>query len=229
MTVFKYAMLRSLRSPVSYLGGFIAPIALILLMANTWTYTPAVGLGFLVTLMMLSAHLMAALILEDRIDGSIIKILISPVSMKRYIFQNLLAAIIPLLTLIVLLVLMGYFRYGWTLHFVGGVWVLMLTCTLATAAFAFCWNMFFNSKNSSNYSYLFLVALVMLLSGLMVPTEALPGFAQHVGAVFHLYWFTRALIALVEYGTNAPFWLYNAIMMMFAIVFLLIGGRRRKM
>jgi len=198
-------------------------------MTNTWTYTPAVGLSFLIYMILMSSVLLASLVLEDRIDGSIIKFLISPVSMASYISQNLLAAIIPSITQTILLGILGLLRYNWTVEFTVGVAVTMFVFVLTTAAFAFCWNMFFLSKSGSRYSFLFAAALMMLLSGMIIPIEALPGFLQNVGAIFHLYWFIRAIVVLSDYGMAMQFWLYNIIALFIGVGFLLIGSRRRRM
>jgi len=177
----------------------------------------------------MSSVLLASLVLEDRVDGSIIKILISPVRMASYIFQNLLAAIIPSIMQIILLGILGLLRYNWTVEFTVGVAIALFIFVLTTATFAFCWNMFFRSKSSSRYSFLFASALIMLLSGLIIPIEMMPGFMQNVGAIFHPYWFTRAVAVLYSYGITVQFWLYNIIALFIGIGFLLVGSRRRRM
>jgi len=217
-----------LRSPLAYLLGLLVPAVIIVAPANMWMSTPAGGILMLVTLMLLSANLMAALILEDRMDGSIMKVLISPVTMVRYIFQNLLAAIIPFVLQVVLLGIMGVLRYNWTTEFTIGVVVVLFVCAISSAAFAFCWNMYFKSRSNSNYTFLFFMIVMMLVSGLMIPIDVLPGFMQHIGAIFYAYWFVRAVSVLADYGMIAPFWLYNSIVLLFGIGFLLLGGTRRK-
>ena len=229
MIIFKYAIIRNLRSPVSYLSGLLAPVFIILVMADMWTYAPTAGLTTLVMLMLTSSVLLASLILEDRVDGSIIKILVSPVSMVSYIFQNLLAAIIPFVMQIALLGVLGVLRYNWSVEFTIGVSIALFVCAMSTAAFAFCWNMFFKSKSGSRYSFMFAMALILLLSGLIIPVEALPSVMQNVGAILHPYWFVRAVIALSNYGITTQFWLYNIITLLFGAGFLLLGGKRRRM
>jgi len=211
------------------LAGLVVPVVLILFMGNTWVYMPASGLGTLVMLMLLSSNLLASLVLEDRIDGSIMKVLTSPTTMTRYVFQNLLAAMIPLVLQIALLGMLGPLRYDWTGIFTIGVVVTLFICTITITAFSFCWNMYFTNKNSSKYAFLLFMALVLLLSGLMIPMEALPGWLRHVGAILHPYWFVRAVLILVDDGMTAQFWLYNVIVLLFGVGFILLGGRRRRM
>jgi len=229
MIIFKYALLRHMRSPLSYLLGLVMPIALIFIMPNMWREAPAVAMVYMVLLMLLSANLMAALILEDRIDGSVMKILISPTTMTSYIFQNLLAAALPFIFQFTLLGVVGLLLYDWTLHFTVHLLAILLITAFAAATFSFCWNMFFRNKSSSNYAYLFLMAVMMLVSGLMVPTQALPDPLQHVGAITFPFWFMRATLELGNYGGTLQFWLYTGIVLLFGVAFLLIGGRRRKM
>ncbi|MCL2364696.1 MAG: ABC transporter permease [Defluviitaleaceae bacterium] len=229
MTIFKYALLRNLRSPVAYFAGLLVPSIFIIAPATMWTDAPAGGLLMLATLMLLSANLLAALILEDRMDGAVMKILISPTTMTRYIFQNLLASILPLTLQIILLGTLGLTRYHWSLPFTAGITITLLAFAMASAAFAFCWNTYFKSRGNSNYAFLFFIAVMMLISGLMVPTAALPTAIQHIGAIFYAYWFVRAVTALADYGTTAWFWLYNGIVLLFGTGFLLLGGSRRKL
>jgi ABC-2 type transport system permease protein len=222
-------MLRNMRSPLSYLLGLLMPVAIIFILPNVWREAPTMPMIWMILLMLLSANLMAALILEDRIDGSIMKVLISPTTMTSYIFQNLLASVIPYLFQFTLLGVVGLVLHGWTIGFTVNVLAILFVTAFAAATFAFCWNMFFRSKNSSNYAYLFFMALVMLFGGLMVPTQAMPPALQNVGAIAFPFWSVRALDELRDYGGTLQFWLYAGIVLLFGVAFLLIGGRRRKM
>jgi ABC-2 type transport system permease protein len=228
MTVFKYALLRSLRSPLSIIASIAMPVALIILMANAWIYVPPLGMGLLVFMMMYSSPLLAGMILEDRIDGSIARVLISPVSKVSYIFQNLLSAIIPLMIQIILLGILGLIRYNWSIEFAMGVVVSMTLFAIANTAFAFCWNMFFKSKAGSKYSLWFAVAVISFISGLLVPIEVLPDALRNIGAFTHPYWLMRSANVLVQYGMNMEFWLFMGALVLFSVAFLLLGGRGRK-
>jgi ABC-2 type transport system permease protein len=165
--------------------------------------------------------------LEDRIDGSIIKIFMSPVSTVSYIFQNLLSAIMPVVVQIVILGILGIVRYNWEVEILVGISVTLLIFAVTNTAFSFCWNMFFKSKSGSRYSFMFVGAVMLLLSGIMVPIEALPGIMQYIGAIFHTYWLMRGLNVLALEGMSASFWIYQGVMLLFATAFLLLGGRRR--
>ena len=228
MTVFKYALLRSLRSPIPLLTGLVVPVAIILIPRQVWTYAPASGVGLWGMLMMYSSYFLAAAILEDRVDGSVIRVLISPVSALSYILQNLLSAILPLVIQIVLLGVVGYTRYNWTVEFTLGLCLAMLLFSFANTAFVFCWNMFFKSKEGSKYAYWFAAALIALFGGLMIPNFMLPGVMQNVGGATHPYWLMKSVNLLVDVGINMEFWLFQGILILFAVAFLLLGSTRRK-
>jgi len=227
MTVFKFAILRNIRSPVSFLASLIVPIFFMFMNTEVWIYAPVVSVTMIITLMILSAHLLTGLMLEDRIDGSIIKIFMSPVSTVSYIFQNLLSAIMPVVVQIVILGILGIVRYNWEVEILVGISVTLLIFAVTNTAFSFCWNMFFKSKSGSRYSFMFVGAVMLLLSGIMVPIEALPGIMQYVGAIFHTHWLMRGLNVLALEGLSASFWMYQGVMLLFATAFLLLGGRRR--
>jgi len=227
MTIFKYALMRNFQSPLSLFATSVVPILLMVLMSEVWTYVPTSGITILAMMMMLSSYLITGLVLEDRIDGVVIRVLVSPISTLSYITQNLLASIIPLLLQIILLGIIGYIRYNWSVEFTIGITTCFMLFAFATTAFSFCWNMFFNSKEGSRYAYMFVGAIIAVLSGLMVPIEALPNFLQNVGAIFHPYWLVRSANSLALYGINIDYWLYQGVVILFTIAFLLLGGTRR--
>ena len=227
MTVFKFALLRNIKSPISFFASLIAPITLMFLFPNVWIYNPVGNVAVLVYLMVLSAHLLAGLMLEDKIDGSVMKIYLSPVSTVSYIFQNLLSAIMPIIVQIVILGILGIVRYNWETELLVGILITLLIFAIANTAFSFFWNMLFKSKAASRNSIILVAAVMLILSGIMVPIEALPGIMQYVGAIFHPYWLMRALTTLAVDGLTSSFWIYQGVMLLFATAFLLLGGRRR--
>jgi len=227
MTVFKYALLRNIRTPLLFMATSLGPITVIFLMVDAWTYAPAAGVGMLAMLMMYSLNTSAGIILEDRIDGSVIRVATSPVSTLSYITQNLFAVILPTFIQILLLGTMGYFRYNWSIEFTLGVTLSFLIFAVANTAFAFTWNMFFKSKEGSKWTFLVVVMLIAFFGGLIIPTEFLPNILQHIGAIVHPYWLMRGVTSLWEEGITLTFWLYQLVLTLFAIGYLVIGGTRK--
>jgi len=227
MTVFKYALFRNLQNPFSFLATSVGPIALIFLMTDIWTYIPTIGVSYLAMLMIWSSHLSSVIILEDRIDGSIIRIAVSPVSTLSYITQNLFAIIIPSFMQVAILAIVGLFRYNWSAELTIGIFISLILFSIANTAFAFCWSMVFKKKENSKWAFLVVTILIAFFGGLMMPTEILPDFMQSIGAIVHPYWLMRAVNGLVQYGITLNFWLFNLVTVLFAIAYLLLGGRRK--
>jgi len=227
LTVFKYALLRNIRTPLLFMATSLGPIVIIFLMVNIWTYAPAAGVGMLAMLMMYSLNTSAGIILEDRIDGSVIRVATSPVSTLSYITQNLFAVILPTFFQILLLAVVGYLRYNWSVEFTLGMTLSFLIFAVANTAFAFAWNMFFKSKEGSKWTFLFVIMLIAFFGGLMIPTEFLPNILQHIGAIVHPYWLIRGVTSLWEEGITVTFWLYQLVLTLFATGYLVIGGTRK--
>lgn len=227
MTILKYGLLRNFRSPISTLASAVAPIAIVFGFANVWRTDPAIGVGILAIIVMMASYLSAGLVLQDRIDGSVIRVMVSPVGMFSYVLQNILAAMIPAFVYVATLAVVGFASYNWGIAFAIGIAVTMLLFAFTNIVFTFFLNSFFNSKMNSHYAYLFVVIVMAFLCGLLLPREALPAMLQHVGAAFYPYWLLRGVNSLVEYGMTFQFWLYQLVIGAFAIVLLLIGGRKK--
>ena len=226
MTVLKFALLRNLRTSRTLLLSMVMPIGVILFLPSL-AYYPVVGVGLLSVVMFMAAGVSAGLVLEDRLDGSIARVLVSPVSSLSYIAQNVLAAMVPTFIYMAILVVAGLLRYNWGIVFTLGAAFALLLFAFTNIAFAFFFNLFFESKEGSNYTFMLVAAVVMVLSGLLIPREALPAVVAHIGAVFHPFWLLRALSTLYEYGITLQFWVYQLVMALFAGGFLLLGSKKR--
>ena len=225
-TVLKYGLIRNFRSPISALASAVAPIVVIILLGSSESPAPLVNILAMIILM--ASHLSAGLILQDRLDGFVTRVLLSPVSTVSYKVQNMIAAMMPPVIYCTVLAVMGIVRYNWGIQITFGITFSVLLFAFVCTAFAFFFTTFFKSAEGNNYSYLFVAIVMTFFTGLLLPTEALPQALQHVGAVFHPYWLLRGVSTLVTYGLTRQFWLYKLVMVLFAAVFLVLGGRKRE-
>ena len=225
-TVLKYGLLRNFRSPISTLLSAVAPIVIILAFGGVWTDSPIAGMTMLALIVIMASHLSAGLILQDRLDGSVIRVQLSPVSNLSYMVQNLLAAMIPPFVYTTVLAVAGLLRYNWGAALTFGLAFGLLLFTFTNIAFTFFFNNFFKSKESNMYAFLFFAIVMSFFTGLLLPIEALPQPLQYVGAVFHPYWFLRGVNAVASDGLALQFWLYQLIVGLFAAVFLVLGSRK---
>ncbi|MCL2401983.1 MAG: ABC transporter permease [Oscillospiraceae bacterium] len=233
MTIFRFALLRGTRNPLTLLCTYILPIVLILV-RPLWT-DGGVGFGgisggfsLLTIVTMSSAYLMSLSILTDKADGAIIRILAAPITMRRYLTENLAACAMPLLVQMVIVSTLGRILYSWSLTLSIAVFLCYTVLTIASVTMAFAWHCLFKKVEGNVVGFPLILFLTAFLGGLTFPVEAFPGPLQYAGVIFPAYWAVRGLSAVLETGAmNGAFWLGIAAMLLFSIAYLLYGGKRR--
>lgn len=227
MTIFRYALLRSIRSPLTLIVNCILPPALMFI-RPLWLEQQGLGLSFVAFIIMSGAYLMSQIILKDKAEGAIHRILAAPVTMRRYLAENLLACMVPLLAQMVLISLLGWVLYGWDATLAVAVFLCYTVLTLTSVTMSFAWHCLVKSKENSTMGFSFILTFMALLGGLFFPTTVFPGPLQYIGAIFPIYWAMEGLRSVQELGTmSAQFWLAIAAMLFFAAAYLLYGGKRR--
>ena len=230
MTIFRFALIKGLRSPGTFVFNCILPLALILV-RPLWTGEIFLsGFGLLVMVIWGGSFLMSQGILNDRADGALTRILAGPVSMFSYLTQNLLAFMVPLTVQVALVTLLGAVLYDWSLTLALALFLCYTVFTISAVAMSFAWNCLFKTKDSSFGSFSAMVTFGTFLSGAFVPLEAFPeGVLRYVGAILPSYWAVRGLnaLSLTELTITNEYWIAIAAMLLFTLAFLLYGGKRR--
>ncbi|MCL2201317.1 MAG: ABC transporter permease [Oscillospiraceae bacterium] len=228
MTIFRYALIKGLRHPVTLVLNCVAPIVLILI-RPIWTGEQFLsGFGILLMLIWGGAFLMAQGTLNDKSTGAIVRILAAPVSMRDYLAQNLLAYMVPLTLQVAIISILGSVLYDWNLTLALGLFLCYTVFTVASVTLSFAWNCLFKSKESSFSTFSALITFGTVLSGAIIPLGILPIALQYVGAIFPAYWAMRAIDALISAGSMNTDYLFGIVaMILFSLAFLLYGGKRR--
>ncbi|MCL2365721.1 MAG: ABC transporter permease [Oscillospiraceae bacterium] len=234
MTVFRYALIRGTRNPLTLLCTYILPIVIIFI-RPLWT---SAGIGFggiggggfslLTIITMSSAYLMSLSILTDKADGVIVRILAAPITMCRYLVENLAACAIPLFVQMTFISILGHVLYDWSLSLSIAIFLCYTVLTIASVTMAFAWHCLCKGKEGSVSGFSMLLFLTAFLGGLTFPVEAFPGPLQYLGTIFPAYWAIRGLSAVLDTGVmSGDFWWAIAAMLLFTIAYLLYGGKRR--
>jgi len=233
MTIFHFALLRGIRNPLSMVVNCMIPL-IIILIRPFWTggdiagFGNLPGFGLLAFTIMGGAFLMSQSILSDKVDGAIMRILAAPVTMRRYLAENLLSCMVPLVIQIALISLLGFILYDWSLALSFALFLCYTVLALSSVAMAFAWHCLFKSKENSNTGFSLVLTLMMMLGGVFIPIEILPGFLEYAGVIFPVYWAMQGIRSVLETGTMlTEYWLGIAAILLFAIAFLLYGGKRR--
>jgi len=183
---------------------------------------------FLVALMlMFGAFVMARSIQVDKMDGTITRILAGPVTMRGYLVQNFMSAMVPMTVLSIALGIIGVALHSWEISFALGLAICYILLSATSIGLSFVWSCLFKDKETSTAVLSVLITAIASLGGLMIPLALLPRFLRFLGALFPAHWATRALENLMDYGMNTQFWLSMLAMFLFTVAYLLYGGKRR--
>lgn len=226
MTIFKYALRRGFFAPMALAFNCALPLVLMIAMRGE-------GLGdqgpFLIALaVMFGGFFMAKGVQADRTEGVLLRILCGPVTMRDYLWQNLLASAIPMVGLSVLIGIFGMVLHGWTVVFAIGLALCYSFLAITSIGLSFVWSTLFKTAESSSGAFSAVMTLIAALSGFFVPLHMMPDFLFYIGSMFPAHWASRGIVQMQEYGRfTGMFWLSILAMALFAVVFILIGGKRR--
>ena len=230
MTIFRFALIKGLRNPGTFVFNCVLPLALILI-RPLWTGEVFLsGFGLLMMVIWGGSFLMAQGILNDRADGALTRILSAPVSMLNYLVQNLLAFMVPMTVQVSLVTVLGAILYDWSLTLALAIFLCYTIFTISAVAMSFAWNCLFKTKDGSFSSFSAMITFGSFLSGAFMPLETFPeGILRYVGAVLPSYWAMRGLgtLSLTELTITGDYWLSILAMLLFTAAFLLYGGKRR--
>ena len=228
MTIFRYALLKGLRNPVTLLFNCILPLVIIFI-PTLWDDSMFIsGFGILALLIWGGAFLMSQGIMQDKESGAVVRILSAPVSMRGYLTQNLLAYMVPLTVQVGLIAVIGSIRYDWGLTIAFAFFLCYTIFTASSVAMSFAWNCLFKKKDSSFTTFSGLITFGSFLSGAYVPLDLLPEMVQHIGGVFPAFWAIRGIESVQGVGyMGQDYWIGLAVMALFTVAYLLYGGKRR--
>ena len=226
MTVFRFALKRSFRNPFNILLLCVLPIGVVFLPVVPGSILP-LGFHLYGQVIMFAAFLMVRSTVEDRLSGVLARIAAAPVSFFRYLWETLLAYGLLLVLQNAVVVGLGVARYGAIL----GKPLLQFaafTCfSLTSIAFSLAGFSLFGRREIAYSSIATAITLLSLLGGFYAPVEMMPAVLQRAAMVTPPYWLINALSVLQRGDPPGRFVLSIAVMLLFAMAFLVVGSRRR--
>jgi ABC-type multidrug transport system permease subunit len=148
--------------------------------------------------------------------------------MRDYLVQNFAASMLPMFGVSTIIGGLGMVVHGWDLEKAIGLAVIYTFLAATSIGLSFAWSCIFKSAESSTITFTMLMMLVVFICGMMFPLSLIPTAILYIGALFPAQWAVRAIEALNEYGIgNYMFWLSLLAMTLFAVAYLLYGGKRR--
>jgi ABC-2 type transport system permease protein len=226
LAIFKYALLRAYRNPLSIILNAALPLGIILLPGFWQGETPS-GFSFIGIALMYGSFVAARGILNDKLDGTITRILSSPVTFLQYLLQNLMAAMAPLTAQILTVGIIGSLLYKWDIIFTLSIMLIYFLFAAASVAFSYAWSCLFKSKETSYAMFSVLMSVVAMLGGLFLPLEILPNALRYIGALFPAFWVSNGILYLQGGNAMGTYWISIAVITMFSILYMVFGSKRR--
>jgi len=226
MTIFIYALKRGLRNPALTALFFLLPVGLAFLPRPPGDALPT-GFHIYGILLLFTAFLLIRLIVEDRENGVFLRIGAAPVTHLRYLVETLVAYALVLLAQNAILIVAGVLTQGGSLI---APWLLFAAyAVFSSTAIAFCLAVcaLFRLREAAYGTCSGLIIVIAMLGGAYFPTEMMPAALQRVAMVTPTYWLFNALSLVERGGEPSRFALSLGIMVLFTIVFLIAGSKRR--
>jgi len=226
MTMFKFALKRGFFSPTALVLNFALPLALMVVMRGDGLGDQ--GLYLIAMAVMFGGFFMAKGVQNDRMEGVLLRILSGPVTMRDYFLQNLLGAAVPIIGLCAVISVFGIALHDWDMTFAIGMALCYSFLAITSIGLSFLWSSLFKSKEASSGAFGAVMTLISAVSGFFVPLHLMPDILFYVGALFPAHWASRAIWTLIDYGGfTQMYWLSLLAMLLFAVVYVLLGAKRR--
>jgi ABC-2 type transport system permease protein len=226
MTILRFALKRSFRSPFNILLLCVLPVGVVFIPPVEGTTLP-LGIHFYGQVIMFAAFLMVRSLVDDRASGVLTRIVVAPVSYFRYLGETLLAYGILLIIQNAAVVILAAVLYGQRL----GSPLLQLAAfgcySLTSIAFCLAGFSLFGRRDTAYGILSTVIILLSMIGGFYWPVEMMPAFLQKAALVTPPYWLVNALTALQRGDPPSRVALSVTIMLLFAMAFLIVGSRRR--
>lgn len=230
MTIFKYALRRGFWNPISLSINCALPLAVLLFGGRinivNIDASPTASSYTVALFIMYGAFVMARSIQVDKLDGVIVRILAGPITMRDYLVQNFLAAMIPMVFLSFALGVVGMIASGWHFTFALGAALCYVFLAATSIGLSFVWSCVFKNREMSSAVHGVFITMVATIGGMIIPLTLLPDAIFYLGALFPAHWAARSIGALYEHGFSVEYWLGIAAMFLFSAAYLLYGGKR---
>jgi len=226
MTIFKFALLRIIRNPLSILLGLLIPLGLLLISAM-WEEGGR-GYYWIAFILLLSAFPLTRGLQTDMKERTVMRISSTPTTTFSYLWQNLAACMFPLVIQILFICLFGMVRYDWSLEVAGMLGVLYVLFSMTAVGLAYAWAFLTkNMEGETGSAVMMTIMIFTTMFGIMFPVDQLSGWQATVGMIFPTYWISVGIEELLYTGGyTTEMLLPMGILALFTAIFLLYGSKR---
>ncbi|MFS0728176.1 ABC transporter permease [Paenibacillus sp. 1P07SE] len=226
MTIFYFALKRSFGNLTNLIFLTIAPIACIFFPSGEyWPHLPY-GYQYFGIIILFTSIRLTTIILDDRAKGVVKRLSVAPISYLRYLVQNLMAYAV-IMVFQCLIVIAGGLAWGQDLHRPWALLLLFISFSITALAIALAWISFYRSKETSFLIYMSLIFFVVIMGGVMIPLEIFPEVLKRAAVILPTYWLAEGMNWVALGGETSEFVLTNGVLWLYAIIFLILGSKRK--
>jgi len=227
MIILKFSLKRTFRNFWAILLSFILPAGLLLLPVFWEGESFVVGRGyfFILIIIMLGAFPLTQLMVDDKKQKTIVRIMSTPTTTFKYLSQNFAASMTPLMLQIIFICIFGFIRYSWEIGFTLQLGLVYTLFAATSVSLAMAWNCLF--KNAEvNMAALTTFAMFSLFFGIFVSVDQLNNALRTIGMLFPSYWASVGIETLIDNGLSFDFLMPMGVLALFTVIFLLYGSKR---
>ena len=226
MTIFRFALIRIIRNPLTILLGLIIPIGL-MLVPGMWEEGGR-GYYWIAFTLLLSAFPLTRGLQTDMRERAVMRIMSTPTKTVTYLWQNLVACMVPLIFQIIFICAFGMIRYDWTFEVASMLGVLYILFAMTAIGLAYAWAFLFKNKEGETGSAIMMSLMIFAtMFGIFFPVDQLDGWQGVMGMLFPTYWISVGIEELLYVGRfNSEMLIPMGVLMLFTALFLFYGSKR---
>jgi len=226
LTIFNFALIRSVRSLPNLILLLGLPAAVVVLPVGGWYGLP-LGYHFYGILLLFCASKLVHMIMEDRKNKILTRIGVAPVTHFKYLSQNLLAFALLLVGQSAVVTCSAWLLHAEVFGSLIQLFSMFSVFSVTAISFSLAWCSMFRQPESSTAVMLGIILIMAVLGGTLFPIQAMPASLQKIAMLSPTYWFHEGIMLAKNGGLFAEQLTPLGILLLFAIAFMLIGSRRK--
>jgi len=225
-TVFGLTFKRMLKQPFVLSLMFVLPFATLFIPLRPDETTPRLAYGLFALGLMFTSLMLSKQVIEDRQQKTIVRIAAAPLTHKDYLLGHLSAYMITIVVQISLFWALSFVRWDAPASFYFAAFAFLVGFAVMIIAFSLFWHTLFKTYASSMAVYSIVANLMALIGGLSFPLAIMPDNIRRVAVVLPTYWYAYGLEFVTDKDAAGAI-LSLCILFGFAIIFLVVGSKRR--
>ncbi len=186
------------------------------------------SVGLLAFGMLFFATSAAGLLVDDKKNKTLYRLLAAPLSIRKYMLQSIASFL--LISLLQLTIVLAILKFAFSLDFggaFGDLFLLLAIFSVVSVSFGVALAGFAKNHNQLSTVASLLITPMAMLSGVFWPREIMPEFMQAIGNFIPLSWLMHAVEKIILGEGIVAAYREVIVLLLFALVFFLVGAHKR--